>query len=287
MDPWSLRLANALVGNHRDAAVLEAALVGPELRFEDERTVAVAGAGFEVVVDGRIAGVMPVQVGRGSTLRLGARSRGSRAYIAVGGGIDVPTVLGSRATHVLSRMGGFGGRALLAGDRLPLGLPGRSEARRLQAPSAALAGLELVRGVTPGGIAIIRVLPGPQLERFVGQAMDVLQSAPYRVGKDSNRMGFRLEGPPLRHAITVEMISDATPLGVLQVPAGGQPLLLMADRQTTGGYPKLATVITADIGLAGQLGPGDYIRFVECSETDALAELARMERALRPLEDGL
>jgi allophanate hydrolase subunit 2 len=128
------------------------------------------------------------------------------------------------------------------------------------------------------------VLPGPQIEHFAADALDVLQSAAYTVGSTSDRMGFRLAGPRLTHAHGADTISDATPIGVLQVPASGQPILLMADCQTAGGYPKLATVISADLCVAGQLGPGDTLSFVVCSPRDAMAALIAQERTLMAFE---
>jgi len=278
MDPVSHRVANALVGNARDAALLEITLVGPELEFEDERLVAVAGADFDLSLDGRpLALHAPFAAAAGSRLRFGARGRGARAYLAVSGGIAVAPTLGSRSTHLVSAMGGFGGRALLAGDRLPLGDLSLRQGAAL-APQEPLAAL-------PDGGATIRVLAGPQADRFTADALEVLQSAPYTVARHSDRMGFRLEGPPLAFACRADIISDATPLGVLQVPASGQPILLMADRQTTGGYPKIATVIAADIAIAGQLAPSDAIRFRVCTAADAIKALIAQERALMALED--
>jgi antagonist of KipI len=143
----------------------------------------------------------------------------------------------------------------------------------------------VIRLPDPGGSpATIRVLPGPQADLFAPQALAILQAAPYAVADQSNRMGFRLQGAALPHRNGADIISDATPLGVLQVPASGQPILLMADRQTTGGYPKIATVIAADIGLAGQLGPGDRLRFVVCSPREAMAALIAQERAMMTVE---
>ena len=130
----------------------------------------------------------------------------------------------------------------------------------------------------------IRVLAGPQEDYFSAGALDTLQSAPYTISSTSDRMGFRLDGPKLTHAHGADIISDATPLGALQVPASGQPILLMADRQTSGGYPKIATVISADISVAGQLGPGDAITFAVCSPREAVAALIAQERALMALE---
>jgi antagonist of KipI len=278
MDPSSHRLANAIVGNGADAATLEVTLVGPELEFEDERILAVAGAEFELTVDGRSAPqAAPFIVSAGATLRFGSRIRGARAYLAVAGGLAVPPTLGSRATHVISAMGGLDGRPLRAGDVVPLG----------ERPANARLADRAVAAITPlpGGDARIRVLPGPQVEYFVDDALETLQSGPYAIGGKSDRMGFRLEGPGLMHARGADIISDATPVGVLQVPASGQPILLMADRPTAGGYPKLATVISADVSVAGQLGPGDRISFVVCSRREAMAALIAQERVLMALED--
>jgi antagonist of KipI len=273
MDPVSHRLSNALVGNDAGAATLEVTLLGPQLEFEDERVVAVTGAQFEITMDGRSMPMhAPFIVPAQSRLRFGARLRGARAYIAIAGGIVVPAMLGSRSTHLISAMGGLEGRAVRAGDHLPLG-----DGRHTRRTAAAL--LQPIVPLPEGG-ARIRVLAGPQREFFTDDALDVLQSAPYTIAENSDRMGFRLTGPRLSHARGADIISDATPLGVLQVPASGQPILLMADRQTSGGYPKIATVITADIGVAGQLSPGETITFQVCSPGEAIAALIAQERAL-------
>lgn len=279
MDPFSHRLANALVGNPRDAAVLEITLVGPELEFQSERVIAICGAEFTVTMDDRpIKSNVAVLAGAGTRLKFGARVRGARAYLAIAGGIDVPPVLGSRSTHVISAMGGMGGRALRAGDQVPVGnarTPQRT-ASPLSDPVSAL----------PDGDATVRVLPGPQADRFAPDALDVLQSAPYLIAQNSDRMGFRLEGPRLVHSGSADIISDATPLGVLQVPAAGQPILLMADRQTTGGYPKLATVIAADLAVAAQLAPGDRLSFRVCTPGVAVSALIAQERLLLAMESA-
>ncbi len=277
MDPCAHRAANAIVGNAAGAATLEVTLIGPELEFEDERVVAVTGAVFQMTIDGRPAPhARAFMVSAGARLCFGSRVRGARAYIGIAGGVAVEPVLGSRATHLIGRMGGLGGRQLKAGDHLPLGdrMTSRPLVNRLHAAPTLL----------PEGQAVIRVLPGPQAEYFADDALATLQSVPYTVGGKSDRMGFRLEGPALRHARGADIISDATPLGVLQVPASGQPILLMADRQTAGGYPKLATVITADISTAGQLAPGDTISFVVCSMREAMAALIAQEQRLMTIE---
>ncbi|MBI3400048.1 MAG: biotin-dependent carboxyltransferase family protein [Acidobacteria bacterium] len=277
MDLVSHRAANALVGNDRAAATLEVTLLGPELEFESERVVAVTGADFDLAVDGKPARInAPFLVASGSHLQFLKRKKGTRAYLAVSGGVTTPIVLGSRATHLVSAMGGHEGRALRAGDRLPLGPPhvNASSAHAMDAPVVPL----------PEGTVTLRVLRGPQADYFAADALDVLQSAPYVVGANSDRMGFRLAGPRLTHSRGADIISDATPLGVLQVPASGLPILLMADRQTAGGYPKIATVISADMSAAGQLGPGDTIAFVACTPREAMAALIAQERALMAID---
>ena len=278
MDPCSHRLANALAGNDAGAATLEVTMIGPELEFEDERVVSVAGAEFEISVDGRsVPANSAFMVSSGSRLRFGARRRGARAYVAVAGGIAVPLVLGSRATHLVSAMGGVEGRAVKAGDRLPLGDPMRARRAMSAQPLTPVVAL-------PGAHARIRVLAGPQQDHFTSDALDALQSGPYTISPQSDRMGFRLDGPALTHARGADIISDATPLGALQVPASGQPIVLMADRQTAGGYPKIATVIAADMSVAGQLGPGGTMTFSVCSLGEALSALIAQERALMAVE---
>ncbi|MGH9374282.1 MAG: biotin-dependent carboxyltransferase family protein [Vicinamibacterales bacterium] len=270
MDIYSHRLANRLVGNEDHCAALEITLVGPEIEAAGDVVCAVAGAEFEMSVDGRHAPQgRPFVLKTGDRLRFGRRESGARATLAVRGGIDAPIVLGSRATSLVSGMGPFGGRRLLAGDVLPVG---QATARET---SARLYSLSL-----PQGGARLRAMPGPHDAAFTDAALDRFFSESYVVTVNSNRMGYRLEGPPLSHAGSSDILSDATPVGSVQVPKSGQPILLMADRQTTGGYPKIATVITADLPLAGQLAPGDWIRFAPCTRSEAIDALHRLERRL-------
>ncbi len=269
MDAYSHRLANLLVGNSEEAATLEVTLVAPELEFTDTRSVAIVGAEFETRSN------TVVEMHAGDRLTLGPRVRGARAYIAISGGIATPAILGSRATHLPSGMGGIEGRAVKAGDELALGPPRGGHYR------SAIRPFLLEQRET------LRVLPGPQLEKFAAGALEALQSAPYAIGTDSNRMGYRLAGPRIAHADGADIISDATPLGAIQVPASGQPILLMADRQTTGGYAKIATVISADLPLAGQLAPGDAIRFSVCEPADARRALIAQERRLMAVAERL
>jgi antagonist of KipI len=291
MDCFSHRLANALVGNPRDAATLEVTMAGPAVRFDDARMFAVTGARFDLQLDGEVVPCQQAALANaGATLTFGDRRGGARAYLAIAGGLDVPPVLGSRATHLPTAMGGWHGRALRRGDVLPLGDANEHTASAGSAPArrrhtAVADSLDRVFGepstsAGSAGAIRVRVLPGPHADRFRAEALDALVSAPYRLGVDSNRMAFHLEGPGLLHRTVADIISDATPMGALQVPGSGRPLLLMADRQTTGGYAQIATVISADLSAAAQAAPADHVRFEVCTEADALAALVERERGL-------
>jgi antagonist of KipI len=271
MDVLSHRWANRLVGNPDDAATLEITLAGPEIEFDDDAMVAVAGAAFALTVDGTPVSMHTcLHVPRGAKLRFGRRHTGARAYIAAAGGVASPLVLGSRATHLVSAVGGVSGRALRAGDVLPLAGASSSGTRvHGQVPLSM-----------PTGGATLRVLPGAHEGRFSARARATFLGARYTIGAQSNRMAYRLEGPALAEEPVGELISDVTPMGGIQVPLAGLPILLMADRATTGGYPLIAHVISADLPLAGQLAPGDWIEFAVCTHAEAVRALIAQERAL-------
>lgn len=272
MDWFSHRLANELVGNDAGAATLETTLIGPELIIDADTIGAIAGADFEVTCDGALVPLTATfAIRRGARLRFGRRRAGTRAYLAVAGGILTPPVLGSRATHLLSRMGGLDGRALIAGDELPIESPERTPS----SPSRAI-GLTL----PTKGRAHLRVMPGAQWEWFSAETWRLLTTVAFRVSPRSNRMGYRLEGPPLDRARSDELITEPLAEGAIQVPAAGGPILLMADRQTAGGYPKIASVILADLPLVGQLAPGDAIEFKPCTRAEAATALIARERQL-------
>jgi KipI family sensor histidine kinase inhibitor len=271
MDVVSHRVANLLVGNRGDAATLEVTLVGPELRVEQETLVAIAGADLQPSIDGSAVPLGVAATCRaGSVLRFGERRSGARAYVAFDGGVDVPMTLGSRSTHVGAALGGVDGRALAAGDRLPLGRTDDEDD-----PSRSLPPRE-----GPVGGARLRILPGPQDGFFSELDFTSLERTRFVVTPQSNRMGYRLSGTIVRRATDREMISDAAFVGAIQVPPSGEPILLMSDRQTTGGYPQMATVITADLPLAGQLAPGDWVEFVRCTRAEAIAALRDQEAML-------
>ena len=275
MDPWSHRLANLAVGNPPDAAALEATLVGPELECERPVAVAVTGAAFVIEVGGRVVESPAVfDVKGGGSIRFRERVAGARACIAFAGGIDVPLILGSRSTDLRSGFGGFEGRALRAGDRVPLAMPSRSSRPQPAGP------IPRGRLPLPGGITRLRVLSitAPSDER--SGLLRGLTDNTFVLSTRSDRMGYRLEGISLRDAAPGTLVSMPTVTGLVQVPPNGEPILLMADRQTTGGYLPAAVVITADLPLAGQLAPGDRVQFVPCSAREAARALSEAERTL-------
>lgn len=270
MDAYSHRLANQILGNDPSAAALEITLMGPELLAEGDLVCALTGADISLTVNDEPAPTNePFRVRSGARLRSGTRLAGARMTLAVQGGFDLPPTLGSRATHLASRMGPFGGRGLRAGDVLPVGsLSG----------SRALTGHPLE---IPQGGAHVRILPAVHRERFTDDAWGLLVHARFTINPQSNRMAYRLDGPPLEHVAGADILSEAMPCGVIQVPSSGQPILLLAERATTGGYATIANVITADLPIVGQLAPGDWIRFDPVNRDDAIAALRRREAALR------
>lgn len=268
-DAHSLRLANLLVGNPEDAAALELTLVGPELRVTADVVVALAGADFPGLPRWK-----PVRLAAGTRIELGAARRGCRGYLAVAGGIEVPRVLGSRSTYVRAGMGGFSGRALRTGDRVPLAPVERAFRGSWRIDERVLP--------VDTNEQVLRYVPGAQAAEFSLGAADE-----FRVRTQSDRMGVRLEGPALRRAGGEELPSGPVLPGTLQVPPDGQPILLLADAQTLGGYPQLGHVITADLPRAGQLRPGDRVRFQPVSLEEAHAARARREHAVAVLRGGL
>jgi antagonist of KipI len=277
VDRASFVLANRLVGNPDDAAALECTLIGPRLEIRAEGIVAVTGAEMAVTVNDREAprwAAVPVRAG--DVLRLGPARAGVRGYVAFRGGIDVPPVLGSRSTYLRGSLGGLQGRALRKGDQVGL-LPPRGPWRERRMRPEAIPAWEEE--------GLVRVVLGPQADRFTPEGIERFLGEPYEMTPHADRMGARLKGPPVTHARGHDIVSDGIPLGGIQVVGDGQPIILLVDRQSTGGYTKVATVCSFDIGRVGQTKPGQRLRFraVGVGEAHALlrAELARLEGALR------
>jgi antagonist of KipI len=260
MDAFALRVANLLVGNDPGEACLEMTLFGAELEFTGEAVVAVTGGDFGGEFNGQPTETWSsFAVRAGDVLTLGRARSGCRAYVGFAGGIDVPLVLGSRSTFLRGGFGGLTGRSLQAGDLVALGsAPGSPPSRRL--PTAYRPRYTGEHG--------LRVLRGPQIDCFHEDVLEQFASAEFMVTADCDRMGYRLAGPALSGRMA-DIVSDAVAAGSVQVPGSGHPIVMTADRQTTGGYPKIATVITPDIDLLGQLKAGDKVRFTPVSLAQA------------------
>jgi antagonist of KipI len=283
MDPVALALANALVGNPVEEAALEITVIGPELMFEEDTLVAVCGAEFQ----GGFPHNRPVLAPAGSRYNVGRAVRGARAYIAVAGGFAIEPVLGSRSTYLPGRFGGHEGRALRHGDVLPLRDTNafqkfhslkktRDGTVRWSAPPLTLPDREPV---------LVHVIDGQHFPSFDSASQRAFVDTVWRVAPESNRMGFRLGGPPLGRPDADEILSGPTCLGSVQVPPSGVPIALMADHQTTGGYPRIAEIASADVPRLAQLAPGGKVHFARCN-LEMAGELrrdakARLESALR------
>lgn len=280
MDEVALRLANSLAGNSAHAAALEATLMGPALRFSADTVIACCGADLSASVDGMavpLATAFPIKAG--AILQFGRKVSGVRSYLAVQGGFSVPDVMGSSSTYARAGFGGFGGRALRKGDVLHFksavpSIPERSQAA-LSAEAALLAAM-----VSQGPI---RVVAGPEWDEFTPAAREQWLGQAWRISAQSDRMGYRFEGAVLARNTQSSILSEPVTFGTVQVPPDGQPIVLMAERQTTGGYPRIANVIAADLFRLAQCAPGDHVRFVLVDMDTAqqlLIERANLFKAL-------
>jgi biotin-dependent carboxylase-like uncharacterized protein len=269
LDGFGLRLANALVGNPQETAALEILASGPTLEVAtDTARLALVGIDASLGIGGEsprvVAAGQSVTVQQGDIVQIALGRQSACCYLAVEGGIAVPRVLGSAATYVRAALGGLNGRALQRGDVVPLATACVSERTELRAPAP----------IPVPADQPIRVVLGPQQKCFRKEAFATLLGAEFRVSKDADRMGMRLDGPVLQHRRGWDIVSDAIATGSIQVPGSGQPIVLLADHQTTGGYPKIATVISADLPRLARCRPGDPLRFVSV-ELEAAEEMCR------------
>jgi antagonist of KipI len=267
MDAFALRVANLLVGNGEGDAGLEMTLAGPQLLCLANTVVAVTGGDLQPRLDDGAAPMWEAfPVAAGSVLSFRGRRTGARGYLGVAGGLDVPVVLGSRSTYLRSRFGGIEGRALRPGDLLPAGqASGPVDVRRL--PHGFLP--------TYIGSHTVRAVLGPQASAFTKRGVQTLLGSAYTIAAESDRMGYRLEGPAIERCAPADIISDGTPAGAVQVPGSGVPIILLADRGTAGGYTKIAAVISADLPRLAQSGPGDRVFFQAVTVEEAHAALRR------------
>lgn len=280
VDPRSAAVANILAGNPDGEAVLECTVLGPQLRFDAPAVIAVTGADLGPTLDGiPVENYRALRVQAGQTLRFTGPKCGCRAYLAVSGGLDVPEVMGSRSTYMKAKIGGWHGRKLEKGDVLPLRAPG-TEPKALENRAIAPE----FRGRSE---YTLRVVMGPQDDAFTPGGVSAFLSGVYTVTPEFDRMGCRMEGPEIEHNGSADILSDGIAFGAVQVPDSGQPIVMLADRQTTGGYTKIANVISADFRILGQLKSGDRVRFEKVSLAAAQEALLAQRASLRLLRHVL
>ena len=295
MDQRAHQLANILVGNDAHTASLEITLTGPTLQFKKPCCIALSGADLSATLNGQpIAMNRPIIVRPQDEMAFGPRKHGTRCYLAVHGGFALAPVLGSTSTYLRSHFGGWHGRALQKGDEVPLARPLKNKG--LEDLAMELWGIKIY---LPSAIADssrhrIRLIKSALWNEFTPESCVALLTETFKVSPDSERMGYRLSGTPLLMSKPRQLLSEATTFGTIQVPAGGQPIILMADRQTTGGYPKMAYVATVDLPLLAQLAPGDALQFEaitleRAQELDAARERAwqALAQTLKPIQDLL
>lgn len=271
-DRLSLRMGNALLGNPESAAALEMTLAGGAFEFDSETSVVFTGSDFNAQFEGNsVPPYVPFRVRAGQAVQCGATRSGARCYLCVRGGIEVPLVLGSASTHLMTGLGGLEGRALKKGDLLKIGNV------TTKAFQTRLFDRDVLSRLMPQ--KVLRITPGPQGNWFRDGGKSLFQGT-YRVTEESNRMGLRLHGPPLEQTYSGQMLTEGVSLGAVQAPKSGQPILLFVEHQTTGGYPKIANVISADLHSVGQLRPRDEVRFELVSMEHALSLLREQERLL-------
>ncbi len=291
LDSHAARVANLLVGNAESEAVLEVTFGGVHLQFTDKRIVAWCGGRFDVRM-----GSIPLPAGRAALvyqdeeMRIDRPQIGCRAWIAISGGIDVAQVLKSRSTDLRASFGGFNGRALRDGDKIPLG----KNPRNAEILADELCMEKIASWCSPHNWSspaqtepVLRFIRGADWTRFDDVTIQRFTRGPFSVSPDSNRMGVRLDGPELRRSDVGDLVSEAVAPGTIQVPPSGQPILLLGDCQTIGGYPKIAHVITVDLPIAAQLSAGGRVRYREVALADAYGLLLERERDLEQFRCGL
>jgi antagonist of KipI len=296
MDPHSLRIANLLVGNPQQAAGLEITLMGPTLLFEQDALIAITGADLSPRINQQLVPAWrPVWVRAGSQLDFGALRFGCRACLAIAGGIDVPLVMNSRSTCLPAQLGGYRGRSLLIDDSLPVGSASPQAIRRIRqlveaASDQSMSSVTWFAGMDLTNYAkepTIRVIPGSQYDWFTAASQKTFFSETFCISPQSDRMGFRLSGPLLQQQKPRELVSEAVTFGTIQVPADGHPIILMADRPTTGGYAKIAQVIAVDHPVLAQMKPGSTVRFQAITLEAARQEFHSREAQIDRLRCGI
>ena len=280
MDSFSARLANILVDNSECDGVLEMTMLGVTAVFDEDNIIAVTGAAFTPKINGvEVPMNSAVRINAGDVLECGSAITGCRGYLAVAGGFDIAPVMGSMSTNLKCGIGGFNGRKLSVGDIIPL----RHSQDRLYGMSSRSLELKF----DSQQVKTIHVIFGPQDDYFSQSGKDTFCSEIYKVTAQSDRMGIKLDGASVEAIDGVDIISDGIALGSVQIPSSGKPIIMMADRQTTGGYAKIATVITADIPVLAQMRPGDSLKFKKVDLNYARNRIKENERILKKLKDDI
>lgn len=288
MDLRAHQLANLIAGNTGDPATLEITLLGPVLRFDAPACIAMAGADLSPTINDKPAPLgRPLILNAGDTLAFGARRSGVRCYLAWHGGIALPEVMGSQSTYLRGRLGGFQGRALQKGDVLPLTASIREKGLDELAADLNRTSIYLSASLAPNPRARLRVMRGPQTHLFTDEALQALFNSEYQIANESDRMGYRLVGPELKVRENRQLLSEGATFGTIQVPSDGMPIVLMADRQSIGGYPKIGHVASVDLPQLAQCMPGEVLQFqeIELAQAQQLDNLR--EHALASLADSL
>jgi antagonist of KipI len=296
MDPLALRIANLLAGNNEFEAALEITLLGPEIQFTVDTLISICGGDLSPRLNGKpIRLWRPIFVKHGSVLSFGPAISGSRAYIAVAGGVNIPSSLGSKSTYLRAKLGGYLGRTLQSGDQLNVSPPSflASTLLKLLSRTSTHGFKEAGWAVSnkcyrqPKDSHIVRVMKGRQFDLFTPESQAAFFSEPFVITSQSDRMGYRLKGPALSLRHPQEIYSEAVCYGTIQVPPGGQPIVLLADRPATGGYPKMAEIASVDFPVIAQARPGEPISFRLTSIEEAQTLLVQREQMLRLLKQGI
>ena len=280
MDPRGAAVANMLVGNDEKEAVLECTMMGPHLQFNETNCIAITGGDLMPTIDGKpVPNYTAIKVEAGQVLKFTMPKTGCRAFIAFAGGLDIPEVMGSRSTYMKAKIGGLEGRKLQKDDVIGFRAP-KSELKNMNFRSMAS---EFV----PRKEYTIRVVLGPQDDYFTDAGIQTFLSQVYTVTAEFDRMGCRLEGEAIAHKDGGDIISDGIAFGAIQVPSSGKPIIMLGDRQTTGGYTKIANVISVDFRILAQLKAGDKVRFEQVSVKFAQDALLTQRAALKTIRNAL
>lgn len=297
MDPFAHRIANLLVGNAENLPTLEITLQGPIIEFQKDTLISICGGELSPSINGHpVRTWRPIYVKKNSVLQFKLPKSGCRSYLAVSGGFSVSRVMGSHSTYLRAKIGGFHGRALKTNDQLLFGSYSQLSSRMIQQINDSLSNMPFIEinwSVSPDLTTLfstntpIRVIKGRQYHLFTDDSQKQLWSHSFTILNQSDRMGYRLQGPTLELKNSEEMLSEAVSFGTIQVPPDGNPIILLADRQTTGGYPKIGQIASVDLSLIAQAKPGDKLQFTEVSHEEAQLLLLEKERKIQQLKNGI